>query len=58
MAVAALGEISSFLKPQQSVEEMLALFLAAVDDVSPEVSSNSIYGLGLLLESTPLDLSR
>jgi importin-4 len=60
MAVAGLGEITGALKGGVSkyTGEILNTFMSAIDDSSVEVSSNSIYGLGLLLESTPQDLTR
>ena len=60
MAVAGLGEITGALKGGVSkyTGEILATFISAIDDSSIEVQSNSIYGLGLLLESTPQDLTR
>jgi hypothetical protein len=60
MAVAGLGEIIGALKSGVSkyTGEILAIFMSAIDDSSVEVQSNSIYGLGLLLESTPQDLTR
>src|SRR5436853_3959296 len=60
MAVAGLREIAGALKGSISKHtgEMLNVFMNSIDDSSLEVSSNSIYGLGLLLEGTPQDLSR
>lgn len=60
MAVAGLGEIASSLKGSVSKHtgEMLSLFMNSIDDSSVEVSSNSIYALGLLLEGAAQDLSR
>lgn len=60
MAVAGLGEIAGALKGSVSKHtgEMLNVFMNSIDDSSVEVCSNSIYGLGLLLEGTPQDLSR
>ena len=60
MAVAGLGEIAGALKGSISKHtgEMLNVFMNSIDDSSLEVSANSIYGLGLLLEGTPQDLSR
>jgi hypothetical protein len=59
MAVAGLGEITGALKGGVSKHtgEILATFMDAIDDSSLEVCSNAVYGLGLLLESTPQDLS-
>jgi importin-4 len=60
MAVAGLGEITNALKGGVSkyTGEILNTFMSAIDDSSVEVCSNSIYGLGLLLESAPQDLTR
>jgi hypothetical protein len=60
MAVAGLGEIAGALRGSVSKHtgEMLNVFMNSINDSSVEVSSNSIYALGLLLEGTPQDLSR
>ena len=60
MAVAGLGEITGALKGgvAKHTGELLSTFMNAIDDKALDVSSNSIYGLGLLLESSPQDLSR
>lgn len=60
MAVAGLGEIAGSLKGSISKHtgEILSIFMNSIDDPAVEVSSNSIYALGLLLEGTPQDLSR
>jgi hypothetical protein len=60
MAVAGLGEITGALKGGVSKHtgELLSTFMSAMDDSAVDVSSNAIYGLGLLLESTPQNLSR
>jgi hypothetical protein len=60
MAVAGLGEITGALGGGVSKHagEMLSVFLTAMDDSALDVSSNAIYGLGLLLESTPQNLSK
>jgi hypothetical protein len=59
MAVASLGEITGALKSgvAKYTGELLSTFVTAIDDPAVEVSSNAIFGLGLLLESTPPDLS-
>jgi len=60
MAVAGLGEITGAFGAGMSKHtgELLSTFLTAMDDSAVDVSSNAIYGLGLLLESTPQNLSR
>jgi hypothetical protein len=60
MSVAGLGEIAGALKGSVSKHtgEMLSIFMTSIDDSAVEVSSNSIYALGLLLEGSPQDLSR
>ena len=60
MAIAGLGEITGALKGcvSKHTGELLTTLMTGVDDSAVEVSSNSIYGLGLLLESNPQDLSR
>jgi hypothetical protein len=60
MAVAGLGEITGALKGGVSKHtgELLSMFMSAMDDSAVDVSSNAIYGLGLLLESTAQNLSR
>jgi hypothetical protein len=60
MAVAGLGEITGALKGGVSKHtgELLSTFMTAMDESALDVSSNAIYGLGLLLESTPQNLSR
>jgi hypothetical protein len=59
MAVAALGEITKALKGGMAkyTAELLPTFLARLDDDSIEVASNTVYGLGLVLENTTDDLS-
>jgi len=59
MAVAGLGEITKALKAgvAKYTGELLATFMTCLDDESVEVSSNTIYGLGLVLENTTEDLS-
>ena len=60
MGIAALGEITGALKGSmiKHTGELLALFFNSLDDPAEEVATNSIYGLGLLLESTPQNVSR
>jgi hypothetical protein len=59
MAVAGLGEITKALKGGMAkyTGELLSTFLTCVDDDSIEVASNTVYGLGLVLENTTEDLS-
>ena len=59
MAVAGLGEITGALKAgvAKNTGQLLSTFVNAIDDSAADVSSNAIYGLGLLLESTPQNLS-
>jgi importin-4 len=59
MAVAALGEITKALKAGMAnyTGELLTTFMTCLDDESIEVSSNTVYGLGLVLENTTEDLS-
>ena len=59
MAVAGLGEITKALKVgvAKYTGELLSTFMARLGDESPEVSSNTVYGLGLVLENTTEDLT-
>jgi importin-4 len=59
MAIAGLGEVTGSLKEGvvKHTQELFTTFFHAMDDTAEEVQSNAIYGLGLLLESTPRDLS-
>jgi len=59
MAIAGLGEITDSLKGgvAKHTEELFTTFIHAMDDSAEEARSNAIYGIGLLLESTPQDLS-
>jgi len=60
MAIAGLGEVTGALKGgiAEHTTELFSTFIAAIDDSAMDVSSNAIYGLGLLLEGTPQDLSK
>lgn len=59
MAIAGLGEVTGALKEGvvKHTAELFATFMNAIDDSADEVKSNAVYGLGLLLEGTPQDLS-
>jgi len=59
MAVAGLGEITKALKAgvAKYTGELLTTFITCLDDESVEVGSNTVYGLGLVLENTTEDLS-
>jgi|SRR5579862_4977780 len=59
MAIAGLGEVTGALKEGvvKHTAELFATFMHAMDDSADEVKSNAVYGLGLLLEATPQDLS-
>ena len=60
MAIAGLGEVTGFLKAgvAKHTNELMSAFMTAIDDSAVDVCSNAIYGLGLLLEGNPQNLSR